>query len=292
MQRFSYSVLSQKSVMVICLETFRKICLFTIVLTAGLLSVGSVRAESPAADQEEEIRQATTPTAKLSLDWWKARHEAKLLDRESRPIDIVFIGDSITHGWEVEFGEAGYGLAIPEETKQYYLEGAGRVVYDEYWKDCNVLNIGFGGDETQNLLWRLDTGAVDNIKPKMLVLMIGINNIGVSHHSARATAAGIKAVLNKIREKLPETKIVLMAILPIRDKNGQERHVVNETNKIIEKFADNETIFFLNMNDKFLDENEDILVRYMPEQVHPNADGYRIWTKMLQPYYEKFVLKK
>ena len=154
--------------------------------------------------------------------------------------------------------------------------------------DKNVLNLGFGGDETQNLLWRLDQGAVDGLTPKTVVLMIGINNIAVSKMSAAETFAGIRAVVAKLKEKLPKARIVLMALLPIHENRPESEKwqaEVTELNRMLEPFAAEEGLVFLNMNDRFL--GPDGLPRpdLMPDGVHPNANGYRIWFDLLREYW-------
>ena len=244
-------------------------------------------AELAPSQETDKTRLATTPASKEHWDWWLPRHEAKKADAASRPIDIVLIGDSITHGWEIEFGGPGYGLGLPPERLQYYKEGAGKVVFDELLADKNVLNLGFGGDETQNLLWRLDHGAVDGLSPKTTVLMIGINNIGVSKMSAAETFAGIKAVVAKLKEKLPKSKIVLMALLPIHKddpETGVWQKSVSELNPMLKTWAEREGIVFLDMNARFLGADGFPRLELMPDGVHPNADGYRIWYDVLRAY--------
>lgn len=231
--------------------------------------------------------QATTPVAKPQWAWWPERHAAKKAEAASKPVDYVFIGDSITHGWEILYGGPGYGLSLSDEAKQYYKEGAGQVVFNERYADRNVLNLGFGGDETQNLLWRLDDGAVDGLNPKAVVLMIGINNIGVSGMSAAETFAGIKAVVAKLREKLPNARIVLMAVLPIHENKPDTEKwqaVVEQLNPTLEKFAAEEKIDFLDIGPKLVGPDGLPRIDLMPDGVHPNADGYRIWADALEPY--------
>lgn len=240
----------------------------------------------PLAAQTDLEKVAATPTAKPQWDWWPARHEAKKAEAASKKVDYVFIGDSITHGWEMLYGGPGYGLNIPEDRKQYFKEGAGQVVFNERFADKNVLNLGFGGDETQNLLWRLDDGALDGLSPKAVVLMIGINNIGVSKMSAEETFAGIKAVVAKLREKVPNARIILMAVLPIHENMPDTEKWQTEVvrlNPMLKKFATDQKIDFLDIGPKLSDADGLPRIDLMPDGVHPNANGYRIWADDLTP---------
>ena len=189
------------------------------------------------------------------------------------------------HGWEILYGGPGYGLALSDEAQQYYKEGAGQVVFNERFADKNVLNLGFGGDETQNLLWRLNDGAVDGLNPKAVVLMIGINNIAVSGMSADETFAGIQAVVAKLREKLPNARIVLMAVLPIRENKPlteQWQAQVEQLNPKLAQFAADSNITFLELGPKLVGPDGLPRIDLMPDGVHPNAAGYRIWADLLE----------
>lgn len=252
------------------------------------LLIGCLLLFAPLFAQEVDLTlKATLPTPKPEWDWWPARHEAKKAEGTAKPVDYIFIGDSITHGWEILYGGPGYGLALSEEAQAYYTEGAGQVVFNERFTDKNVLNLGFGGDETQNLLWRLDDGAVDGLNPKAVVLMIGINNIAVSGMSADETLAGIAAVVAQLREKLPNARILLMALLPIHEnkpKTEQWQSEVEKLNPKLEKFAAEEKIDFLNIGPKLAGPDGLPRIDLMPDGVHPNAAGYRIWADALEPY--------
>lgn len=251
--------------------------------------VNSGESENPTSPPGK-TKIATTPVPKEDWDWWKARHAEKVAEAKKRGVDIVLIGDSITHGWEIEFEGPGYGLGLTDEQKKNYREGAGKKVFAERLADKNVLNLGYGGDETQNVLWRLDNGEVDGITPRLAVLMIGINNIGVSKMNADETFAGIKAVVTKIREKLPTTRLVLMAVLPINKldpETGIWQKTVVALNPKLKKFAADEKIDFLDIGPLLSDEKGLPRPELMADGVHPNAAGYRIWADALEPFFPK-----
>lgn len=212
---------------------------------------------------------ATTPVP-VDAAWWKDRHQAKLdiVKANQGNIDLVMIGDSITHGWE----------------------GGGKAVWEKFYAGRKPLNLGYGGDRTEHVLWRLDNGEVDGISPKLAVIMIGTNNVGHGSSSSAQTIEGIKAILGKLETKLPETKILLLAVFPRgADLNDGLRKQVNEINKGLPALADGKRVFFLDINDKFLDEDGVLPKSIMPDLLHPNAEGYQIWAEAVEPTVKKLM---
>ena len=222
----------------------------------------------------KEASLSITPaiqTAKWAVQWWMPRHEEKLAARkEMEKVDLLFVGDSITHGWEK----------------------GGKSVFDKYYADRNVLNIGFSGDRTEHVLWRIHHGAIDDINPKLAVVMIGTNNTGHRMDPADETALGIQFILGELKNRLPNTKVLLLAVFP-RDKTATGKHRMrnDEINERIKKFADDKSVFFLDIADKFLDENGELPKSIMPDMLHPNAKGYKIWADAMEPMIEKLMGK-
>lgn len=196
--------------------------------------------------------------------WWVERHQDKIDERRSmhNQVDLVFLGDSIMHSWE-DLGES--------EWRQYY-------------QPRNALNLGFSGDRTENVLWRIANGAVDDINPKLVVLMIGTNNAGHRKEDPTETALGIEKIIEALHSKLPDTKILLLAIFP-RGKSSQDpmRLLVDSTNRLIQPMADNKTIFWLNVNDHFLQLDGAISQSVMSDYLHPNASQYKVWALAMEP---------
>jgi len=190
--------------------------------------------------------------------WWTQRHEEKLAVVRRGGIDLLFIGDSITQGWET----------------------AGKAVWEEYYGDRNAANIGYGGDRTEIVLWRFAHGEIDGIDPKLAVVMIGSNNWG---NSAEEIAAGVDAVVGTLRKKLPRTKVLLLAILPRGDLKPElrQRHV--KANALIAGAIHDDAIHFLNMNSLFLDTDGTASKLLMPDGGHPNEKGYRLWAEAIEP---------
>ena len=149
------------------------------------------------ADHHLELHSAVNPAPRTGRQLERhQRFNQQVQDRQG-PVELVFIGDSITQGWE----------------------GAGKEVWKTYYNHRNSLNLGIGGDRTQHVLWRLDHGNFDGIQPKVAVVMIGTNNSAQNRNTATEMIDGIRAVVDKIQKKSPSTKILLLGIFPSRKGN-------------------------------------------------------------------------
>lgn len=208
-----------------------------------------------------------------SIDWWLPRHRQKLEDAkrmvaEGRSPQLVFVGDSITQGWEKE----------------------GAAVWQQHYAGYNALGLGFGGDRTENVLWRLQNGAVDGLDPKVAVLMIGTNNAGLRGDFAEVTLAGIRRDVEELKQRLPRTRILVLAIFP-REANadGALRRLNEEVNARLPALADGRRVFFLDLNQAFLAPGGALSKDIMPDLLHPNAAGYAIWARAMQPELERLM---
>jgi lysophospholipase L1-like esterase len=266
----------------------RKRCLellFTVFAIAVLLNspLSLVYAQPAATTEAPPQATAVVPPQPASVvpvprqGNWMRRHEA-INDRVKQGnVDLVFIGDSITQGWE----------------------GRGKEVWEKYYGKRNAANLGISGDQTQHVLWRLDHGNIDGISPKLAVIMIGTNNSG-SKQKAEDVAAGVKAIVDKLREKLPQTKLLLLAIFPRgandTDTRREDKLKYNETNmkvnEIISGLADNKMIYYMDINDKFLDPDHKLTKEIMPDFLHPGAKGYEIWAEAIEPTVAKLMGEK
>ncbi len=207
---------------------------------------------------------ATEQTADRAVEWWKPRHLKQMTIAGQGPVDLVFIGDSITHGWE--------------------KENTGLPVWKQHYQQMNALNLGFGGDRTEHVLWRLQNGAVDGIAPKVAVLLIGTNNTGQRFDDADDTALGIKTILAELHKRLPRTKVLLLAILPMKlspDDNHRKLNV--EVNHRIAKLADGKRVFFLDIGKAYVDDKGVLNTRLMPDRLHLTTEGYQLWAEAMAP---------
>lgn len=201
-------------------------------------------------------------------DWWEPRHQEKLQLLKQGPVDLLMIGDSITEGWAKE----------------------GKETWAQYYASRNAINLGFGGDRTENVLWRLQHGELAGINPKVAVLMIGTNNTGHRLQAPKYTAEGIQVVLQELRKRLPDTKILLLGIFPRGEaKSDPMRKINDEINYLIAPLADNQHIFFLNINHIFLTEDGTLTRAVMPDLLHLNAPSYAAWAVAMEPQLSKLL---
>ncbi len=213
---------------------------------------------------------AVTPVPR-DEDWWKERHEL-ISSRTKEQVDLLFIGDSITHGWE----------------------GDGKEVWEKYYTPRHAMNAGIGGDRTQQVLWRLENGNLEGIKPKLAVLMIGTNNSNGEDNTATEIADGIKAIVTKLREKTPETKVLVLAIFPRGDKPNPQRDKITEVNKQVAAWdaVDGKHVIFFDFGAKFLAADGSLPAEIMPDFLHLSPQGYEIWAEAIEPQVTDLVGEK
>ena len=197
---------------------------------------------------------------------WMKRHDSMNERVKQGNVDLLFIGDSITQGWE----------------------GAGKDVWAGKYAKRNAVNLGIGGDRTQHVLWRLDNGNIDGIKPKLAVIMIGTNNSG--SNSSEQIADGITAIVKKLRDKLPETKILLLGIFPRgADDQNKQRQVNTKANEIAAKLADGKMVEYLDIGPKFLDDKRVLSKEVMPDLLHLTTAAYQTWADAIEPHVARLM---
>lgn len=214
---------------------------------------------------------STTPMPNKEFwaqDWWPPRHQAVLDRVKQGNVDLLMIGDSITQGW----GEVG------------------KPVWDKYYANRNAVNLGFSGDRTEHVLWRLQHGEVEGINPKAVVLMIGTNNTGHRFETPEYTVAGIKAILKVLRSRLPNSKILLLGVFPRDAKPDDSMRLLNkQVNETIKTFDDGEFIHYLNINSVFLTKDGILEPSIMPDLLHLNEQGYELWAKAMEPTLKQWL---
>jgi lysophospholipase L1-like esterase len=212
---------------------------------------------------------ADRPVARTDANSMTAH--AQLLEKARRDrIDVYFAGDSITRRW----GATDYPELLAHWTQNFF--------------GWNAANFGWGADRTQNILWRLLNGELDDVHPKVIVLLAGTNNVGnaVSPDGVDATAEGIsrgiRAILDVMRAKAPQATIILTAIFP-RNDNMAVMPVIDEVNRRIARFADGRSIRYLNVNDRLADAGGRLFDGMMHDGLHPTVKGYQVWADGLKP---------
>jgi len=241
----------------------------TFVLAAFLIILPApVSQASPASPLERTPESAVTPSE-------KSRHAGFMRQIKSGngDFDFVLIGDSITDFWQrsapAPAGNDSYSRFAP-------------------WKP---LDLGVSGETTDEVLWRLLNGELDGIHPKVVMIMIGTNNLGIyPSEKPEWVAAGIKKIIETVRAKQPQAKILLLAIFP-RGATSTDviRQRVDEVNKLLPVLADDKNVFFMDIGPKFLDPQGNLPRENMPDLLHPNADGYRIWIEAVRPKLEELM---
>ncbi len=181
-------------------------------------------------------------------------HEAFVAIAKKGEAQVVFLGDSITAGWARHPG-----------------------IFEKEYGQYKAANFGIGGDRTQHVLWRVENGEFDGIKPKAVVLMIGTNNAGVAENSPEQIANGIKAIIEAIHKRTPDTKVLLLAIFPRGATPADANRVKNEkVNALIAKFDDGKKVHFFDIGAKFLKPDGTLEKSVMPDLLHLNAASYQI----------------
>jgi lysophospholipase L1-like esterase len=198
---------------------------------------------------------------------WVQRHEGFVEIARKGNIELLFLGDSITDGWR----------------------NSGSNVWSKYYGARHAANFGISGDRTQHVLWRMQHGELDSIKPKVVVLMIGTNNTGKERDNVatRNTTAevieGVAAVVNSVRSRIPESRILLLAIFPRGEKEASQRDQIKEINTAISKLDDGKFVKYLDIGGRFLQSDGNLPKDVMPDLLHPNEKGYQIWAEAMEP---------
>ena len=165
----------------------------------ALAALGFVRPAAAAPPPRPRTILAAVPIGRMDLPWWRGRFEAKQVELRQRKPELVFYGDSITQDWE---------RTGPAPWEDF------RPIWNRFYGDRNAVNLGFIGDTTASLIWRIEHGEAKGISPKVAVVLIGANNMGRPHWSAPDTVGGIDTIVGLLKRDLPHTKILLLAVLP------------------------------------------------------------------------------
>jgi beta-glucosidase len=240
---------------------------------ARVANVRIVREGRPNTDCPDYRTESVMPAVQdewWAQDWWMPRHRDKLAEKRNlvasaTPPEIVFIGDSITQGWET----------------------TGRDLWERHYAKLHALNLGFNGDRTENVLWRLQHGAIDGIAPKVTVLMIGTNNTGHRAEAPLTTAAGIRCIVDEIHRRMPGTHLLLLAIFPRSERPDDSLRRINDrVNRLIAAWGD---VHFLDINAALLASDGRLSTDVMPDLLHPNEEGYAIWQHAMEPALQKLL---
>jgi lysophospholipase L1-like esterase len=196
---------------------------------------------------------------------WSAAHARHLLRARVGEIDLLLIGDSITACWSVEGQPAWNELLAPYRPAEF----------------------GIGGDRTEHVLWRLQHGAVDGLKPRLVVLLIGTNNLGGPQPPQ--IVEGVAAILRELRERLPQSHVLLMALLPRElQADHPTRRLLAEANAGLARFADEQTTY-VDLGPKYVLADGTLRTDLLPDLLHLSPAGYRIWAEAVVAHAKRHV---
>jgi beta-glucosidase len=232
-------------------------------LTITLLTVLVLSSQVLTAAQKQH--SALEPAHRHS--WWTLRNDAVNERVRQGNVDLLMIGDSITHSWE----------------------NGGKKYWDKHYAGRNAVNMGFSGDRTQHVLWRLEHGHLEGITPKLAVIMIGTNNSNGKDNTADEIGDGIIAICRKLRAECPRMKILILAIFPRSPEPSDQRQKNAQASLQASKIADGKMIHYLDINDKFLTADGFLSKKVMPDYLHPNEAGYKIWAEAIEPKVAKLM---
>ena len=215
---------------------------------------------------------AVLPAHRNAEEWWRTRHQDKNRLAREKAHELLFIGDSITQGWE----------------------GPGRNVWEEYYGGGNALNLGFSGDRTEHVLWRLNHGNLQGqANAKVAVIMIGTNNTGHHRQDPYESAEGVARILSVLRARCPETRVLLLGVFPRGALPTDLGRLLNVSlNREIAKLADGARVHYLDLSDHFLATDGSLPPAIMPDALHPGEEGYRIWARAIAPKLAELGLER
>lgn len=248
---------------------------FSLFVLIPLTSVAEPLTEAQTAEiLAAKLEAAVIPDPDINH---RDRFEEKARCVSEGNIDLVFLGDSITHHWD----------------------NAGKEVQKKYFGDIRLVNLGMGWNRTQHVLWELEAIDAEKISPKAVMVMIGTNNLGKGRRAGdviggtpEEIAAGNAAIVKKVRELWPNAKILVLGVFP-RGHHPKDpyRAKISKANTELAKLADNETVFFLDLAPNLLDDEGFLQASVAPDFLHLTPAGYEIWAKAVSPILHAWIME-
>jgi len=226
------------------------------------LSLAIVAAAEPAGAQN---------TAIIPAPFQEQRHQAFVEEARGGGIECLLMGDSITDWWR----------------------RAGLAVYEANFGDLDCANFGIAGDRTQGVLWRMQNGELDGYSPKLMMLMIGTNNLSgrtTTPNTPAEIAMGIATIVNTFRIRFPEAKVLLLGVFPRgAEASNPYRESIRQINALIAGLDDGEYVRFMDIGERFLQPDGSISVEVMADGLHPTERGYEIWAEAVMPTFREML---
>lgn len=271
----------------------RRLILATVMLLWPMMP-GSPALGGLAQADAGEVNLAIAPISRMDLPWWRSRFERNLERVRQGHVDLVWLGDSITENWE---------RTSPYPWANY------APIWRRFYGDRNAVNMGFMGDTTANVIWRLDHGEVQGLSPSALVLLIGANNFGRVHWDAAKTLAGVGAIIRILRHKLPTTQILLLGVLPSERSPWITANTAELNADLAQAYRAQPYVTFKNVGYLFyrhgsldralyLDPHEAVLLSHNPAAtpatvdsvaLHPDAQGMELIAAAIEPTLHRLM---
>jgi lysophospholipase L1-like esterase len=238
------------------------------IAAAAALVVGG--ADLAAQEPGRAPRRAVTTVAQPRTDANSQIAHAELVRKAGAGvIDVYFIGDSITRRW----GALDYPELLAD--------------FQEAFFGWNAANFGWGGDRTENILWRLDNGELAGVSPKIFVVQAGTNNLGdfeLAEERDEAVAAGIEAIIERCRQQAPAALVVVTGLFPRRDRPELNASIA-AVNTRLAAYADGRSVRYVDVNDRLVDSRGVLSEETSEDGLHLTLAGYRVWAGALQPIF-------
>jgi lysophospholipase L1-like esterase len=242
--------------------------LFKIIFCLNLLSITAFSVANELKPSGIIPSPRTIEYSWMSIASWNKMHAEDVAVAEHGNVDLLFVGDSITAGLSDE-------------------------LLNTYFPQLHLANFGVGGDHTGNLLWRLQHGHADRLKPKVVILLIGVNNFGHLNETPAQVFSGVEAIVKLLRKLYPKAKIVVNGIFPFEESpHSEKRKLVAEANTMIATLNDDYSIFVKNYGPLFLQADGAISQEIMGDFLHPTQKGYQLWLNAMQPDIQKLIENK
>ena len=235
--------------------------------------------QSAIADDAGAAHPSTNAQVRLA-SWWFARHAEKIAEIEAandpkkeKKIELLMVGDSITNNFD--------------------RGGPGEPVWAKHFAPLNALNLGFGGDRTNHVLWRLDHLPVLKASPLAASLMIGTNNICWGSDKPKQAADGVQAIAKKLNTMYPEMKILVLGVFPRRAKldHPHRKQIIELNSYLPDLLKAIPNVTFLDIGPKFLDDKGFLSKEMMPDTTHPSKKGHEIWAGAIVPPLKEMMGK-
>ena len=238
----------------------------TFITVASLLLLAPVGLQASESIETLSIAE-TSASVPHEKDHWLKKHYRKSEIGRQKPVNLVFIGDSITERW---------------------FWGPQYQIWTEVFGPYEPANMGISGDRTEHVLWRIVNGTLEHVDPQLVVLMIGTNNLWAN--SDDEIAAGVKACAKEIRARLPEAQLLVLGVFPRGSEvDDPNRARIKTINSMIEPLGKYDGITYRDIGDIFLEADGTLSEKIMPDGLHPGIEGYRLWADAMKPILVELI---